>query len=226
MQETAWTHSAEKGFGYRESEKRGAGWVIIRQRVEMSRWPDWGDTLTIATWLRPPGPVVVVRDFRFLVGGQPVGQAAAHWITIDQQSRRPIPLRFPDQPNIFCPEGHLNIEPERLPGLQGDPDVLAEFVVMPSDLDMYRHVNNTRFAQWVVDALPWPVHERLSLRAYQVNFLAEARLGDRVAVRCERGVMGTSLNVQGWRAADDRVLFTARLSAESAAGERISSGGA
>jgi medium-chain acyl-[acyl-carrier-protein] hydrolase len=214
MQETAWAHSAARGFGYSDSEQRGAGWVIIRQRIEMDCWPDWESALTVRTWLRPPDPVVVVRDFEFLVGEQSMGRAAAHWITIDQGTRRPIPLVFPQRDDLFRPDGHLQIEPQRLPPLSEPLEELAEFVVMPSDLDMYGHANNTRFAQWVVDSLPWTLHQRLRLREYQVNFLAEARRGDRVTIRRTAShAQGQQLSLHGWRASDQRVLFTARLSA-------------
>jgi acyl-ACP thioesterase len=212
MQETAWLHADHLEHGYQITDARGAGWVLIRQRVQIERWPRWGETLQLRTWLRPPGPVVVVRDFVMLVDQQPVGRAAAHWITIDQASRRPIPLEFPDHPGQFREEGHLDLEPARLPEEKGPAyEVLADFRVHPSDLDMYRHVNNTRFAQWAMDALPWPVRQGRALREYQVNFLAEARLGDVVTVRSASGLRESSLLLQGWRASDDKVLFTARL---------------
>ena len=220
LQETAWCHADHLGHGYAQTDKRGAAWVLIRQRVEMEIWPGWGDTLSVRTWLRPPGPVVVTRDFELLVGDRLMGRAAAHWITIDQGSRRPIPLQFPDEPGQFRAGGHLEIEPSRLPTLADDLEVLAEFEVRPSDLDMNRHVNNTRFAQWVLDALPWQVHESYTLRSYQINFLAEARLGDRVVIRCPKGAaVGAGTAFQGWRANDDRVLFAARLEAAPAGGE-------
>lgn len=211
MQETAWRHADHLQHGYEVTDARGAAWVLIRQRVEMERWPRWGETLQVRTWLRPPEHVTVTRDFEFLVGDRIVGRAAAHWITIDQESRRPIPLVFPDLPGQFRETGHLlEVEPSRLQ-LKEPGEALAEFQVRPSDLDMYRHANNTRFGQWLLDALPWAVHEKQILRSYQVNFLAEVRLADIVTIRHSRGKSGQGF--QGWRAADDRVLFTARLQA-------------
>lgn len=208
MQETAWRHADHLGHGYAVTNARGAAWVLIRQRVEMERWPEWEEQLQVRTWLRPPQAVTITRDFEFLVGDELVGRAAAHWITIDQASRRPIPLVFPDQPGQFREHNHLEWEPTRLFFSQPGP-ILAEFEVRPGDLDMNRHANNTRFAQWLLDALPWAVHETQILRRYEVNFLAEVRLGDKVAIRTVEGRSGRGF--QGWRAADDRVLFTTRL---------------
>lgn len=210
MQETAWRHADHLGHGYAVTDARGAAWVLIRQRVEMERWPEWEEPLAVRTWLRPPETVTITRDFEFLVGEEPVGRAAAHWITIDQGSRRPIPLVFPSQPGQFREQGHLPFEPSRLLFAEPGP-VLAEFQVRPGDLDMNRHANNTRFAQWVLDALPWSLHETQTLRGYQVNFLAEVRLGDLVAIRRVEGKSGSGF--QGWRQADDRVLFSAKLEA-------------
>lgn len=213
MQESAWIHSAHLEQGYLETTERGVAWVLVRQRVEMDEWPEWGQTLTVRTWLRPPGAAVVTRDFELLVGESTVGRACAHWITIDHVTRRPIPLVFKEHAGQFREDFRLDIDPLRLPVHGEGQEVLAEFEVRAGDLDMNRHANNTRFAQWVLDALPWAVHERQRLRGYQVNFLAEAKLGDRVAIRCKPSAPGAEMDLQGWRARDGKALFTARLEA-------------
>jgi medium-chain acyl-[acyl-carrier-protein] hydrolase len=41
LQETAWCHADHLGHGYAQTDKRGAAWVLIRQRVEMEIWPGW-----------------------------------------------------------------------------------------------------------------------------------------------------------------------------------------
>ncbi len=213
MQESAWIHSAHLEQGYLETTERGAAWVLIRQRVRMQRWPDWGETVTVRTWLRPPGAAVVTRDFELLVGGEQVGQACADWITIDTGTRRPIPLYFKDLPGQFRGDFALEISPLKLPVLKDGWQNLADFEVRAGDLDMNRHANNVRFAQWILDALPWAVHENQRLQAYHVNFLAEAKLGDRVTIESQPALPGQALELRGFRFSDGKALFSARLEA-------------
>jgi acyl-ACP thioesterase len=217
MQESAWSHASHLGHGFSETRASGESWVVARQRVEMETWPDWGQDVVVRTWLRPPGAVLVTRDFEFLVKNQPMGRASAHWLTIDHKTRRPTRIPFPDDPSYFRHEGHLDSEPVKLP-THKDLANLARFRVGHSDLDMNGHVNNTRFAQWILDSLPLDIHSKFHLMSYQVNFLAEARPGDDVHVEglpSQRLALNRAAPFQGRRADDGTILFTAQLLARN-----------
>jgi medium-chain acyl-[acyl-carrier-protein] hydrolase len=90
----------------------------------------------------------------------------------------------------------------------------ARFDVRYSDLDMNLHANNTRYAQWVLDSLPPGWRRAFELTEYEVNFLAEAREGDSVAIRstasAEKGQKGEAW-FQGWRDSDSKAVFSAKL---------------
>lgn len=216
MQESAWVHAAHLGQGHRETHARGAAWVLVRQRVEMEQWPSWEQELVLRTWLRPPGAAMVVRDFEFFLDDHKVGQAAAHWITIDERHRRPVRLGFPDNPALFRQEGHLLIEPRKL-AASSELALLERFQVRTSDLDLHGHVNNTRFADWILDSLPLSVHQENHLREYEINFLAEANPQETVEVHgtpWNALKPGDSIHFQGRRSLDGRSLFQARLQGE------------
>ena len=215
MQESAWDHAAHLGQGHHETSARGAAWVIVRQRVEMWEWPHWEEVMTLRTWLRPPSAAMVVRDFQFYLGERQVGQAAAHWITIDEGHRRPVRLGFPDNPALFRQDGHLEIEPSKLV-VPEELVLLEEFRVHNSDLDLHGHVNNTRFADWILNSLPLSMLRSHRLTDYEINFLAEANPEETVSV------FGTALATlrpgdsgyfQGRRTSDGKPLFNARLRA-------------
>ena len=213
LQETAWRHADHLGHGYSATQSVGTSWVLVKQRVEMERFPTWGERLQIRTWLRPPSTVIVTRDFELFVGEERVGQAAAHWLTIDSQTRRPTALPFRNEPGIFRTDGHLSCEPKKL-FPQDDLVTLATFPVQNSDLDMNGHVNNTRFSQWITDSLSLDTHRSRKLKSYEINFLAEVLRSDEVEIQ---GLPSGSppsedgFPFQGRRAADQTVLFTARL---------------
>ena len=181
MQEMAWTHASHLGYGFQSTREQGCSWVIARQRIEMIEWLNWEEEVTIRTWLRPPGAVIVTRDFEFLSNGKKVGEASAHWLTISHQTRRPTKLPFSDNPNQFRYDQHLSLEPGLLK-LENSGEALALFAVRPSDLDMNGHVNNTRFSQWILDSLSLSLGQSFLVIGYQTNFLAEVKLGDEVAV--------------------------------------------
>lgn len=215
MQESAWEHAAHLGQGHRETSARGVAWVIVRQRVEMWEWPRWEEVMTLRTWLRPPSAAMVVRDFEFFLNERQIGQAAAHWITIDEEHRRPVRLGFPDNPALFRQDGHPDFEPRKL-SLPPDLVRLEEFQAQNSDLDLHGHVNNTRFADWLLNSLPLAMLRAHRLTEYEINFLAEANPGERVTVFGSPLASlrpGDSGYFQGLRTEDDKTLFHARLRA-------------
>lgn len=216
MQESAWVHADHLGQGYRQTHARGVAWVIVRQRVEMARWPEWEDEITVRTWLRPPGAAMVTRDFEFVRGSETVGRACAHWITIDETHRRPVRLGFPDDPNLFRQRDHLVIEPRKLPPMAGLVP-LERFEVRTSDLDLHGHVNNRRFADWLLDSLPLEMHHQHDLCNYEIDFLTEVSLGETVQIEGSSLAAlrpGDCADFLGRRLSDGQVIFSARLRAE------------
>ncbi len=50
-----------------------------------------------------------------------------------------------------------------------------------SDLDMNRHVNNCRYADWVLDALFLdPAFRKAGIRSIQMNYLSEVSSGEEI----------------------------------------------
>ena len=120
----------------------------------------------------------------------------------------------------YCrPEGALDYDPAKV-GLHGDWQALAAFDVRNSDHDMQGHVNNVRYAQWVLDALPPALHRAHVLRGYEANFLAETHLGDRIEVRAaplEPAAGGLSARrFMGVRSGDGKAVFACRLEFQAA----------
>lgn len=211
IQEMAWSHAAHLGHGYESTRAAGDSWVVARQLIEVERWPRWGEEVQVSTWLRTPGAVVVTRDFEFSVEGKKFGQACAHWLTIDHVSRRPTRLPFPDDPSYFRHRGTLTCDPPKLPQEKGLVP-LADFKVRYGDLDMNGHVNNLRFAQWLMDSLPLDTALSAMPVRYETNFLAEAKPGDEIKILGPTPSEEQKVSAfQGRRIEDEKLLFTSRL---------------
>jgi medium-chain acyl-[acyl-carrier-protein] hydrolase len=66
------------------------------------------------------------------------------------------------------------------------------FEVRLSELDMNRHANNVSVIAWALDALPDEVVLGTSLAELEIEFRAEALLGDRMLSRVHRLVEGSA----------------------------------
>jgi len=220
LQETAWMHAETLGFGLKAMEEKGLFWVMTRQFLKMNDWPGFGHQLQVQTWLRPPEGAFVSREFRILDdNGQEVGSCITSWLALDRQTKKILTAQdlYPwDQ--IARPEA-TGLVADKIP-VEGTYERLAKFPVRNSDLDTNQHVNNTKYAQWILDSIPYDLHRQLRLKTYSVNFLTETHLGDEVQVdrNCSSpdgftAEQGESI-YRGSRVSDDRVLFTAKLTWE------------
>ena len=81
---------------------------------------------------------------------------------------------------------------------------------------MNNHVNNTRYAQWVLDAIPFASHAKFLLKQYEINFIAETKSGDVVHIQEAPSSSGTVF-FQGLRESDSKVAFTVRMHIEDTA---------
>ncbi|WP_081581694.1 acyl-[acyl-carrier-protein] thioesterase [Pararhodospirillum photometricum] len=214
LQDMAWRHAQHLGHGYDDMIAAGTLWVLTRFTLRLTGpWPAWGESVTVNTWARPPAAAVVLRDYEVLVGGEKIAEATASWLTLDAQTRRPLKTSLNDEAlQAGRREGALSLEPAKLRWQNGLSEVGAA-VVRNSDLDLNGHVNNTHYAQWILDTLPPSAFECFRLSSYEVNFLAESLLGDTVILETSPLADDTALVIQGRRASDDKPVFVARLTA-------------
>lgn len=220
MQETAWLHAETLGFGMKAMEEKNLFWVVTRQTLEMKEWPAFGKTIQVQTWLRPPEGAFVSREFRILGdSGKEIGSCITSWLALDRQSKRILSAQDLYPWGEIARQETTGLVADKIP-VEGTYEKLAKFRVRNSDLDTNQHVNNTKYAQWILDSIPYELHRQLRLKSYSVNFLAETHLGDEVQVDRNSSspdgftaAEGESL-YRGHRVGDERVLFTAKLTWE------------
>ncbi len=214
LQDAAWMHATSAGWGFEALLKKGTIWVLARQKLVMSAWPQWEETVTLHTWGRPGGNVMALREFEIYLGNRKIGESTTTWLVLDYHSRKPQKLdRVPF--NRMCrSEGNLAITAERL-GLRQDLTPKTSFEVRNSDLDVNGHVNNTRYAQWLTDTMSAAELARYAIAEYELNFLSETSLGDTVVIECDAGEPGDggalTRHYQGRRTGGDKPAFVQRV---------------
>ncbi|WP_081111963.1 acyl-[acyl-carrier-protein] thioesterase [Bdellovibrio bacteriovorus] len=220
LQETAWMHAEKFGFGMKDMESQGLFWVLTRQTVEISKWPSFGNEVHIRTWLRPPEGAFVTRDFTILDSNkQEIGKATTSWLALDRHTRKILPIQKLRNWEDITSTENTGLSTDKI-SVAGAYTKLAKYRVRNSDLDINQHVNNTKYAQWILDSIPYSLHKGLRLKSYTVNFLAETHLGDEVQIdRAENSCDPETTNqgastYRGICVEDQRILFTAKMNWE------------
>ena len=211
LQEVAGNHAT--ALGVATDQLDGLAWLLARLQVEVERLPKWREEIAVETWPSAADGLYAQRDFLVTdADDRVIGRATSQWFVMDVARRRPT--RLPafvlafdllDRPHALPPnrESHVILEvidAERL------------FSVRRSDLDLNDHVNNVRFVEWALEALPEVMRAGRQPYALDVQFRAESVYGDTVRSACGEAPDGdaAALLHSVTRKRDGEVLARAR----------------
>jgi len=185
LQEAAGEDAARLGVSMTRLMEDRLAWVLQRLRLEVSRYPRGGETLTVTTWARRFDRAIAWRDFEVHdESGARMAAATSRWAVFDVETRRvarlpafvravPVADRPPalglDSPAPGPPTGPAGLE--------------RRFEVRRGDLDVVRHLNNTRYVEWALETVPEDVLALRRPTMVDVEFRREALLGDTVVAR-------------------------------------------
>lgn len=212
IQDSGWQHAIHLKIKLDDNY----GWVFTRQKLVMNTWPAWNETVSLRTWLRPPtGDAFLYRDYELFVDDKKIGECTSTFTVMDMTTRKLAPMDWSKYSHIWKPESHLSHMPEKVL-INSEVEALSQFQVRNSDIDLNNHVNNTKYAQWILDSVPIDILRKGTyLHTYEVNFLAEAKSGDLITV--QKTVKDESIGpfnrvyFQGIRSSDSKPVFTAMM---------------
>jgi len=182
LEEAAAEHCYAIGHDLFKLEAQNIGWVLISGFMQMDRYPNYKEKITIRTWL---SQYTTIKGFRenIIYDGQNniIGRARGLWVFFDIKRRRPVEI-FSDirEKWSFCETESIdhNIA-QKIPPVQ-NADHEIHFRVNRYDTDMIQHVNNIRYLQWVVESIPKEIVDHYYLYSIDGRFISEAHLGQTV----------------------------------------------
>lgn len=187
MQEMAGEHAELLGVGRNALIQQNLAWVLTRVEVEMDRYPNSQETVTVETFPMPVRRWFFPRYFIFHDAmGREIGRAGSLWVLLDFTSRR---MSRPDNVAALMPDNSDLIAPLGLPApvteVSGTLET-ATYLPQYTDLDCNQHVNNTRYMDWCCNALGIDTMRQNCLRRFMLNFDLELRPGQEVRTELRR----------------------------------------
>lgn len=178
LQETAGNHALKLNFDISRLREKKLTWMLHRLHVQMDKFPEWRDQITIRTWPSSGDTLRAYRDFIIEDSdGKKLGQCLSYWLMINTETKRPV--RMPDEVLKMAPAdtGHvLDIKKNRIEIYQSMQDS-KRFRVRRSDLDINQHANNIKYIEWALEALP----ANHGISEIDIEFLSECTEGEEVS---------------------------------------------
>ena len=186
----------------------GQGWILTGGGLRMIEYPSYGDRFVVETWISEWKEFSGIREYRISApDGRTLGEGGGRWVFWDMTTRRPRPVpnvfrerwhfrvdspyrrMYPASATPAIPGnggvGAVGGEPRRCPDGGADPGFESvervELKVRRGDVDLYDHLHNTTYMDWLMEAVPDGIYERSEPARLGIRFFGEARLGDEVA---------------------------------------------
>lgn len=178
FQDVAAVHGEELGVGYLSMLEKNLYWVLSRVKFDIIKMPDVNQTVIIETWPQVKGRIDFDRDMRIMSEeGEVLIIATSKWCVIDTVKRM---LQRTDNVNYDGEYYIVKNYEDRFNKIMMPVENFEEkfiHVVRYSDLDHNQHMNNTNYANLVVNAL-----ENKIFNHFEINFISECVDKDEIHV--------------------------------------------
>lgn len=207
MQESAGYSAEYMGVGRDELMGNGMIWIISRMHVKMLKYPKYLDKIKVKTWPKQAKGIFFPRYFEFTDSGETLGHASSSWLLLNLEHRRllrPQNLTLEFMTNEDLPE------PLPLPEKIIIPESLehtTERTVQYSDCDFNMHMNNSKYAQFACDLLPFDYLESNAPKEFIISYNAEASIGNNITM--QHGILDNHLYVSG--SCENKNIFEAKI---------------
>lgn len=175
-QEIAGEHCLQLRTDWETLQKKQLFWALVRTKVQISKLPQTGQTLTLETWPMPQTRIAYPRcTVAYDETGEECFRSISLWVLMDTQGRNMV---LPDKANLQVPGIIRGTEPEApraLPVLR-EGQTLCRTVGF-GELDKNLHMNNTKYLDWVMDLCPSSFHRDHTPEEITLCYLTEAREG-------------------------------------------------
>ena len=181
LQEASIRHTEQLGMGREKTLDRGILWVLLMQRAEITRMPEYDERVVLKSW---PGRTMHLLFPRYYsmetADGEPLLKASAMWSLVDEKTRKVV---FPEKYGVVI-EGVTTGEEIAMPGAVAKRETANErdFTVPYSFVDLNGHMNNTRYFDLAEDCTGAAAAGRL-LKSISTEYQNEARLGETLHLR-------------------------------------------
>lgn len=184
MQDAATTHASMLGVGYDDLALLQRTFMLSRLQIKIyESLPTWEDEIELKTWTRGLNRLLALRDYELCKhDGTPFLKATTAWLLIDTQRHRPA--RPHDALHKIKRREVSAIAEDAPHKLQwcASTQMLEFRQARASDLDPNGHVNNTRYIDWITDAIAQYKGIETSITNITLNFLSEIQLGQKVKI--------------------------------------------
>lgn len=197
FQEIAGAHATELKVGFSDLLEKKLLWVLVKVKFEIVRNPKMHEGVVAKTWPLAPGRVTLQREYLIEdKEGNTLVKGTSEWVTMHLETRRLVQSSDIYPLDEFCQEKTFEERTKKVSDFEANEIKMS---VTPGfcDIDENRHVNNTRYADYVINAYCPDEDEKIAV--FQLDFHREI-------------IMGSTFNL--YQSKQDNILLSKGVSME------------
>lgn len=178
FQDVASIHAEEIGVGYKSMLEKNLYWVLSRVKFDILKMPEINQVVIVETWPLKKGRIDFDRDIKILSeDGEVLIIGTSKWCVIDTINRT---LQRTENVNYIGEYiSDINYSEKfnkiSIPNFEQVQNFVYE--VRFSDLDHNEHMNNTNYANLVINAI-----QNKKFSHFEINYLSECLLQDKIII--------------------------------------------
>ena len=173
FQRIAGDHADILGCGTTFCEENNYAWIIVRQEVYMYNNPTPMETVVVKTFPHIPSRVECKREYEITsINGTLYAKGCASWVLVDLST-----FKMLKSDNIY-PAGEFvdsTIFKDKLHkpmNVVSEENYLCDYMVVKSDIDIYHHMNNAKYAELLFDYCDYKAVE---IGHFAVNYINQIK---------------------------------------------------
>ncbi len=182
FQSVAGEHAAHLGVGYEKMTEKNLIWVMTKVKFEILSSPKKLTKVKVKTWPLKNGRVTFQREYLiFDEAGNILIKGSSEWVTIDTEKRK---ITAPGKLYNLCDDEFIedkNFEGKflKVPAFVSENEGVY---ISPrfTDFDVNGHVNNTRYADFILNAYPLLKDKEISF--LQIDYHLEIKDADSILI--------------------------------------------
>ena len=176
FQDIAGAHAETDGFGLNDLKSRNLFWIIVRTKFIIEKQPLKYTEVKVKTWPLEPKGYFFRRDYTIEdQSGDILIRGSSDWMILNSETRSLTAAKdiYPED-TAYKTDLAIDEKLKKLRDFKGDT---TQYTVTPAfcDVDVNGHVNNTKYADFVINAIN---PEGKEIESFQIDYLKEVLKGE------------------------------------------------
>ncbi|WMJ80117.1 thioesterase [Clostridium sp. MB40-C1] len=179
--------SEELGIGFDYMTENNIAWILYKWDINIIRYPKYGEKVTARTIPNAFKKFYGCRRFDILDSkGDTLAWANSIWLLVDTKNKKPIkiPKELREVYGLTEEDNHI-LKIGNIDKIQQVHNSV-EFKVRYSDIDTNGHVNNEKYAAWIIESVPVETVLNYTLVNIKITYKKESVYGEKIQVLTDK----------------------------------------